>query len=1001
MKRALIAFALLLAVVPASGQLFSQGSDPGYLKWYSVETPYYKVIYPEGADSLAYNYGRLLERYRVTIGRSIGMAPGQYQWLKKTPVVLHTRDDYSNGSMFWAPGRMDLFTRMEPYGSDPNPWDVQLAAHEPRHQAQLQLGYRGWWRSLNWVVGELWPSACWALYPSQALSEGDAVAVETAISGASRTRTADFLNYFHVAFDEGDWRNWARWRYGSWNKITPDYYKVGYMTVAGMRYFYDRPLFMADYFDGIVKRPLTVGNMQKNARRVSGKRFKETFGDIMKGFNDIWQEEAGARAPFMAMEPVSLPGRFPADYESPLVLDGKVYALLRRYDRPRELVFIDTDGSPHPVRPWSGNTSKMFHDPVKGRIYWSETVSDPRWDLAGTSRIRFMEPGLWKAVDLTAKGRYYNPAPSPDGGLLAVVEYPFNGGAALVVMDSGNGSVLRRVIAPDGLQPTEPAWIGEDIYVSAIADGGYGIYKIGLTGLWEEVFTPSVQKIVNLYSDGRTLFFISDRDGENELYSYTPASRNLIRRSSTRYGINGYCFDGEKLYLTSQTSSGKQLFVSTDLPAAEVSFAPTARHPVEDAITAQELVLGPLEDTAAVVFSDPKPYRKALHLFKIHSWAPVYFDYDEIQSMSFDLSYLEGFLGATALFQNDLGTCWGSFGYQPHRDYYDESRWRHSLHGKIVYKGLYPVIEASFSFNDGPALQYGRKEYVLPDGGFKAVTTGHPQSLPALGGSITAYIPWAWSKGGVHSGFIPKVSVYLGNEWFNTGAALMKYSGKDFPGLAGFTGYRDGRQVLYSSMSASIRGYLVLSTAKCAVYPRLGIGAEAGAGLSPGLEGTFSPSAYEYMYMYLPGFLQEHGLRLTAICQQQLNPLAVSPSARVTVAPRGFPSGFTSTLVSEGGTQFKVTADYAIPFTFGDISLFSPAFYITHFIATPHFDAAFSPVGNLWSAGLDLTAETAQIAWFPFPGSVGVSYSRLGGDPGLCASLKKRNALSMIFSLDF
>lgn len=194
MKRQLLILALLLwAVVPARAQFVLTGDDPGYLRWYSIETPYYKIIYPEGADSIAVNYGTLLEKFRPAIGLSLGFVPGEGQW--KMPVVLHTHNPASNGSVAWAPKRMDLFTLPEPYGSDPTPWDLQLVTHEPRHQAQLELDRHGFVRFFSYVVGQVWDPAVFQMYLSRCLAEGDAVTVETGLTAGSRARTADFLNY--------------------------------------------------------------------------------------------------------------------------------------------------------------------------------------------------------------------------------------------------------------------------------------------------------------------------------------------------------------------------------------------------------------------------------------------------------------------------------------------------------------------------------------------------------------------------------------------------------------------------------------------------------------------------------------------------------------------------------------------------------------------------------------------------------------------------------------
>lgn len=119
---------LLLSGAGARAQFTPGGGEPARLRWYSIESPNYKVIYPSGADSLAKAYAEALERIRATEASSIGFLPGG-GYKAKTPVILHTLNGDPNGSVTWAPRRMDLYTVPDAYGSDPYPWVGQLAVH--------------------------------------------------------------------------------------------------------------------------------------------------------------------------------------------------------------------------------------------------------------------------------------------------------------------------------------------------------------------------------------------------------------------------------------------------------------------------------------------------------------------------------------------------------------------------------------------------------------------------------------------------------------------------------------------------------------------------------------------------------------------------------------------------------------------------------------------------------------------------------------------------------
>lgn len=990
-KLLLILLLCFLPLMQVPAQIFSHGSDPGNLRWWTLETPHYELLYPTGLDSLARRYGLYLEQYREATGRSAGMTPGQYQWKKRTPVVLHPYNGFSNGSMMYAPVRMDLFTRMDPYDADPSPWDLSLSVHEPRHLAQLQAGWR-LARPLNWLVGELWPSAVWGLYPNQALAEGDAVAVETALTPGARTRTADFLNYFRVAFDSGDRRDFYRWRYGSFKHYTPDYYKVGYMTVAGARVFYDDPLFMKEYFDHIIRHPFSIGNLQKTMKKASGESFKDSFRDIEDRFHALWQEESAARAPFDPREQLTPESRFPTDYYGGVAAPDGIYMLREGYVHATEMVRMDLDGKVRRLRPFSGSAGTLYYDPNRDRIYWSETVGDLRWDLCHSSRIRYMERGTRRFRTLTREGRLYNPQPSGDGSLVAAAEYPVTGGSAVVLVDTDSGKTVCRHIAPDGLQVTEIVWAGEDLYAIAVSMDGYGIYAVPS---WKPLIPPAVRKMFNLGGDPGRLEWVSDMDGSTQWYEYIIGEDRLRRMTSHPHGATDFIVMGDSLYYSAQTLTGMKLFRTPMSALTPDEFPLDEAHDwkVEAALTAQEAALGPVRDTTVRLPDAPaKPYRRLLHPGRIHSWAPIYFNYDAIASQSFDWSYRTASLGVTGLFQNTLGTSSGYLGYGAHPDPDGGASWRHSLHGKWTYTGLYPVIEASFDWNDRARSQYN-VQYIALSGGAVGQATRHLLSRPLLTGDISVWVPLRLSRGGWISGIIPKVSLSASNHVFDTRVHRLE-AAPTLEGMGGalnFLGIDGGSKIPLSMASGSLRAYTMLSTGDSQTYPRWGIGGEIGGAFRPGLTRFFAPNVYAYLYGYLPGIVREQGLRLTGMVQQRLGN-GWFPDAYASVLPRGFedaPEAFAL-----GKTQWKVTADYAVPIYVGDISVFSPVVYIKNFLLVPFFDYARSGSSGLMSAGAALTAELANILWIPFDSSVGVQASWHNAPTG------QSWAVELVFSVD-
>lgn len=1008
-RRILLLAAALLTGTAASAQFYQNGTDP-FGRWSSVGTAHYRVLYPEGLDSLARAYALDLEKWQPLVGRSAGMDPMSLN-RGRLPVILHPFYPYSNGSVTWAPRRMELYTRPEPYGSLPQAWMTQLTVHESRHVAQMQLAYRKPFRWVNYLVGELWPGAIAALFTPPTLLEGDAVVAETALTASGRGRSADFLNYYRVAFDNGDWRDWYQWAYGSFKHAGPDYYALGYLTVAGMRYFHDRPAFTAGYFDYLARKPLPVASFQRYVRSVSHQSFKSTFRDIQEGFHAIWKEEADARGPFMPLERVSAVPSYATDYTNGLWTEGRYLAVKQGKTTEPRLVRIDPDGREQDLGPFAAHASSFF--PGEGRLYWSETVPGRRWSLDGKSVIRWMDPE-GKRHDLTAEGMLYNPQPGP-GGVLAVVEYAADGTSRLLLVQEEDGSVRSRTPAPEGIQLTESAWIGDDLYCLGVDDRGFGIWRLR-EGNWTCVLAPSIQSMENL-DGGELLEFVSDRSGVKELYRFDPATGTAWQLTNSRYGGTGYSRKGDSLWFSSQTPEGMAIFKAKAPDPVEVDLRQIHRYRVADKLSEQEAALArPVPSAGKADVRAPRHYTKPLHWMHFHSWAPLWVDYDAVESLSGDLGYDTASPGLTGFFQNSLGSTWGMVGYSAYPDADQAGAWRQAAHLQFTHAGLYPVLQASFDIYDKGMYQYAYQRRTYDDHTGHAVVRS-PLDRVFWTGGLTAYIPFRFHRDGLQQGFIPQVSWSLSNNLFDNGTVEVHAGGdlvRDGTHLA-LLGFEPGGNHLMQGLRGSLRLYRLLPVAESRVYPRWGIGAEAGASCRPFLTHIYSPSWYGYMYGYLPGLTQTQGLRLTAVFQDRIPTDAPIGEAVVQVTPRGFLSADGAAIARKTLRQLRLTADYAIPIYAGDLSWFSPVAYIRNFLLIPHVDwMAFGGVrggkekavsSSLVSAGADLTVELGNFFWAPFPCSVGISASWLGGPyfRTLAESAengRKPYSVGLIFSLD-
>ena len=964
---ALLLLILLGSAVPVRAQFYTLGADPGGLRWSSVQTPTYELIYPRGLDSLARVYAVALEQAATPVGASLGFRPNA-SYRTRMPVVLHAASAQSNGQVTWTPRRMELLTTPDAFAFDATSWVTMLAVHESRHVAQMQAGAAKPFRWLRVLGGELAAGGLCAVYGGPAFLEGDAVVAETALTAAGRGRTAEFLEYYRVSFAAGDYRDYWRWRYGSQRYYTPDYYRAGYLAIGGIRALYDVPDLTARFYQRIADHGgVAFFNWQKTVREATGLRFRDAFAAVCDSLQRSWAADEAARGPFLTATAVSpTPRRFTEYRDLTGAADG-LYAVRSGITRPNELVWIGADGREQRVSQMGIGLSHPRFSSAAGRLFWSEIVSDPRWPLQSWSVIRSFDGSQQQT--LTRRTRYYHPVPEPDGRQLAVTEYPTDGSSRVVLLDADDGRELRHWTAPDGMQVLQTAWVGGELYASAITRDGTGLYRVAD---YSPVLAPHAVSITELWASGDRLLFTSDLSGVNELYALDPQDGGVQRLTTTRFGASDFEILRDTLFYSALQPEGRLVHKTAlaDLRPQAADFSVLPQYPIAEALSAGE----PLQPDwqAPVAVSDPGPYSKLGHLFRFHSWLPVYFKYDAINDFSVESILQDAGLGATAFFQNTLGTSWGQVGYHAAPT---KEGWRHSAHATFTYTGLYPVIETSLDIGDREAWLYSVKK------GKDKISLEHAgRGVPLVSGHIRTYIPWNFSSGGWLRGIVPTATFVLSNDRDEQGASMQR-------------------------TAFSLRGYIMQRTPASRVYPRFGIGAEVG-GCFRWTTGLIAPAGYGFLYGYLPGLHETHGLRWTATLAHRFDGGTFSEVLART-APRGFDTEINNRLASYS-EQFKGSLDYVMPIIPVGRAVLGPAAYLRNFELTLHGDwssfRSSSSKGNLYSVGADLTAVLGNLLWIPYPTRIGVSCNYNGGSAFEAFSDPeqplKRFKLSMVFSVE-
>ncbi len=969
--------AILLSTSDVMAQFFTTGENPGRVKWCSIKTENYKIIYPVEIDSLAQRYAWLLEKERSKVMAGLKINP------KPMPVILSPYTTLSNGTVAWAPKRMELYTLPPANRGYAQNWERQLVLHESRHVGQMTNFTKGVFKPLSWILGEQMVGAAAGIYTGKWLLEGDAVVAETELSKAGRGRTASFMEYYRASFLEGKYRSWEKWRYGSFRQYYPDHYAFGYLLNSAMRMKSNNYLAAGDLFEAYVKRfynPMVHSAAMKD---ITGYSQKQLFKAGAKMYTEMWQRDYDSRGEFTTpVEIAHKSGRYHYEYTNTLEV-GKDSLVFIKYsnDNASELVLVSWDKEflkrykkgEKLLRIMSRSADGLA---VNGKtLYWIESVADNRWGKQVYNILFAYNLESGKVTRLSNRSSYNNPMANNSGEFLSVVEYPYTGGSNISVLNSQTGEKVISVSAPHNGQFTESTWIGDTLYSLVITDKGLGMYAADMgkyldkakesegeiinvgDDCWRVVLSEQMKNIASLGSEGDCLYFESDMDGVNNIYLLNPKTEELKRLTNSKYAAHYPFYSNGRLYYTELRLNGN-MPVYTDVQDAENSkgivtpvvrdsrlentyefaIAETLTRQADNYFTAHGIESA---DSLQPSFRyKSKPYRKGAHLFHFHSWAPLYYNADKIMSLSYDHFYEMATLGLTAYSQNSLGTATTMLGYSFREGH-------HAGHISFEYSGLYPVFKISAHYNETDRLKY-RIDERDGDVDVNVFSNGEPLfELDAL-----AYVPINLSSNGWNRGLIPQL------QWsFENNAFYSKRKDK----------YENRQQLMLA-----LQFYQVQRVATAEIFPKWGIGAVAKAAFTPNGKENFGKAASIYGYLYMPGILNCQGIKLSAAYQRQFVDGKWLYLDNLVEMPRGGDDFY-------GSHYYKYSVDYAVPVNFNGLN-FGWFAYIKRMQIIPFADfAAVQDSKGSWkqvsSYGCDLLLD-GVVFHIGVPVSFGLRYSR-------------------------
>ena len=659
---------LFLLVSSASAQFAWPGQLPARTGLLNKSSDHFHLVYPEGLSKLPDQTLQWMEQAFLLD------SPAITRPFRRIPIWLNPYEIRSNGRVVWAPRRIELFST-PPQSQEPGSWISHLAVHEFRHVVQMERLNQGPIRLFSLLTGEQAIGLAASLLPLWYL-EGEAVAAETEFFASARGVLPSFSRVGRTAWlaDHARPPGYFASMLGSYRVGTPGPYAMGYAMVSTISDSFGSA-HLADAARLSARRPYLLIPFSSRLRKSTGLSAPQWHAEVGRR---VRQTSSGlsdsAFTPFARLN-LRTDNSY-THYLAPLWADDSLILVQREgIGYLREFMFIERDGllrSLYKPSPTGGERNS-----VGGSLLaFTEFLSHPRWEGKSLSVVVLYDLRTRKKQTLRYPLPLFSPILSLDGKRMAAVETDPDNGNALVLFTLPEGKPYGRFPAPEGEQIQFPVWYGEERYLAAILNDERGARLARLdpeSGQWETLLQTGFHRITHLASGGFSLYFTGDFGKVTNLWLYKQGWSGARQLTQSRFGAAYPMPD----------PSGKRLLYADYSPLGfDIAQIPLDSLP-EGEVTVFGPPAPPVKPGLAESFTPARPYRKALHLFRLHSWAPFYYDYHELDTE--DPALLPGFVLVS---QNLTGSLTSTAGVSFDPDAV--------FHTRFTYRGWFPVIEGEF-----------------------------------------------------------------------------------------------------------------------------------------------------------------------------------------------------------------------------------------------------------------------------------------------------------------
>ncbi len=932
MKKLIILSTLLfLCVNILQAQYFSWGNERGSTKWQQIETEQFQVIYPQGYDSVAQRFTRILHYVYNAVGKTLEHQPA------KISVLLHSQSRISNGSVAWAPARIDAFDVVSPTQS-PDDWWENIAIHEYRHVVQMDKLNEGTTGILYFLLGEQAPSAVAGLYLPDWFMEGDAVAVETALGTAGRGRTAAFSMSLRAQLAQKGQFSYAKAYFGSYRDFVPNSYEMGYVVVAGARSLYNPHLF-ARVTENVAQRPLSVRPFDNALKAQTGAGKITLYDTTFKIQAQEWQllREREIQKPFDTL--IHINKKVYTDYTfAQQINDKQILAQRSGLAQRQQLVLISKDKKRAKVI--ANTTQKPAGEAFSTNanntlVVWAETRPHVRWELTAGTNIYVYSLESKKKKKISTKMRLFTPAISPDSTAIVAVEINDAGAYNLTFLTIvGN----KKIQLPQGEYALAPAWNTEGTKIAYVGISGKGKRLVEYditTQVFNEILPHSTEDLHSPVYFKNYIIYTSSYSGIDNVYAVNTENGQQWRITVSEFGAQFPRIWNDRITFSDYSANG---FCVGSLLAEPhkwhtINAVRKYSFPLAESLSWQEnspLNFAKMPDTTFAT----RTYSKLAHLFNIHSWSPFYLDYSQ-NTTNFGI-------GAQVVSQNILATAITRFGYKATVD----SNPIRAGFAAFRYTGLFPIIDFT--------TEIGTQDIRFTDFTYEQFIIANSD--------VAVSLPFNFSRNGFsrffvlqgqlqHSYMKPTIPLDVFPRFFVHQEQLQRSSKEPtitFVQPAYFSSIACKYSAVFSNMS---------SRAPRDLFSPWGQRLEIAYLHNPySTESHVSDYVYGKTDLYFPAVFKNHSLHLAVAADWHKNENALLFNQAIFV-PRG-----TETMIYQRKEMLTTKIEYSLPLWYPDAA-WRAVFYCKRLWTTAFVDYAYlrseklNTTKNYTSYGFDLNAD--------------------------------------------